>query len=93
MTTDAKLDAAILKAAKQLSRSERGRDTLQQLRQLFTTAACSLDSENMIALCVLVEALRVGKYATIIDAIEAQKGTRTYRLIAKHERRLLDANR
>lgn len=45
----------------QLQKSERGRDTLARLRELFNGPACSLDSQNMEALTTLTVRFAYGE--------------------------------
>lgn len=70
----AKLDAAIFGAVKQLRRSERGQQVLTDLKALLDNGGYGLDSENMTALCILVESVRVGQTDTVSEALDRLKG-------------------
>lgn len=60
-----KIKAAVSNAVKQLSKSERGRRVLYNLKTLLDDGGYGLDSRNSVAFCVLVEAVRVGQSDTV----------------------------
>lgn len=63
-----KLDSAITAAVARLRGSERGRQCLKDLKSMIDNGACSLDSGNGAALCVLViAAIKEGKRDFIHD--------------------------
>lgn len=64
-----KMEKAIEDSVAQLIKSERGMQVLRDVRSLFRNGAYGLDSRNMVALCVLVEAVRVGFTDTVDEAI------------------------
>ena len=66
------LRRAIRDAGLQLNKSERGRRVKAELRALFENGGYGLDSQNMIALCIIVEAVRVGERDAVRDALHPQ---------------------
>ena len=64
-----RLDKAITSAVQQLRKSERGQQVLRDVKSLIENGAAGLDSQNMIAMCVLIESVRVGKVGTVLEEI------------------------
>jgi hypothetical protein len=60
---------AIKDSIAQLGRSERGQQTMHDFRVMLRNGATSLDEENMVALCILVESVRTGFVGSVLEAL------------------------
>lgn len=66
-----KLSEAMDDAIASLRGSERGRRVLRDLKALYKNGGYGLDSTNMTALCILVEAVRVGRGGYLQDSLSS----------------------
>lgn len=64
--------AAIKGAVARLGRSERGRQALKDFRAMLHHGATSLDCENMAALLILLEGVRIGLAGSVLEAATEQ---------------------